>query len=290
LPLSIDTLAMIYNKDLFNTAGIANVPKTWEALQADLPSLRITNAQGQITQASIALGGSETSIPNAPDIIYLLMMQNGAQMTSADGTTIQFATGANGNDTSGLNAFNYYLQFSNAAGSNYTWNDGMGTALDNFTQGKVAVIFDYSSALATIAAKAPFLNVGVAAMPQPANATVAVNYAKYNGLAVSRSSASVAGAWNFIIGLTTSAADENIYLKDAGTPPALRSVISTDLTDPTMSVFASQALTAKSWHEANSEQFDDIMNTAIKNVLTGAADPTTALGQAQTAMNTAANN
>lgn len=33
LPLSIDTLAMIYNKDLFNTAGIATVPSTWEGLR-----------------------------------------------------------------------------------------------------------------------------------------------------------------------------------------------------------------------------------------------------------------
>lgn len=285
LPLSIDTLAMIYNKDLFNTAGIAAVPGTWEGLVADLPALRVTNAQGQITQAAMALGGSEASIPNAPDIIFLLMMQNGTQMTSADGTTVKFSSGAAGNDTSGLNAFNYYLQFANAAGSNYTWNDGMGTALGNFTQGKVAVIFDYSSALANIKAKAPFLNYGVAAMPQPANATVAVNYAKYNGLAVSRNNASIAGAWNFIINLTTSATDENIYLKDTGAPPALRSVIAADLATPTMAAFASQALTAKSWHEANSEQFDSIMNTAIVNVLNAAADSTTALAQAQTAMN-----
>jgi len=285
LPLSIDTLAMIYNKDLFNTAGIASVPKTWEGLQADLPALRVVNSQGQVTQAALALGGSETSVYNAPDIIFLLMMQNGAMMTSADGSTVKFASGANGNDTSGLNAFNYYLQFSSAASSNYTWSDSMGDALDAFAQGKVAVIFDYSSALATIKAKAPFLNYGVAAMPQPANATVAVNYAKYNGLAVSKNSASVAGAWNFIIGLTTSPTDENIYLKDAGTPPALRSVIAADLTDPTMSVFATQALTAKSWHEDNSQQFDSIMNTAIQNVLNGAADSTTALSQAQTAMN-----
>jgi ABC-type glycerol-3-phosphate transport system substrate-binding protein len=210
LPLSIDTLAMIYNKDLFNTGGIATVPATWEGLQADLPALRVVNVQGQITQAALALGGSETSIPNAPDIIFLLMMQNGATMTSTDGTTVKFATGVSGSDSSGPNAFNYYLQFSNTAGSNYTWNDGMGTALNSFVQGKTAVIFDYSSALATITAQAPFLNYGVAAMPQPANAAMTVNYAKYNGLAVSRSSAQIAGAWNFIISLTTSAADENI--------------------------------------------------------------------------------
>jgi multiple sugar transport system substrate-binding protein len=291
LPLSIDTLAMIYNKDLFNTAGIATVPATWEGLQADLPALRVVNAQGQITQAALALGGSEMSIPNAPDIIFLLMMQNGAQMTSADGTSVTFASGSNstavggGSDTSGLNAFNYYLQFANAADSNYTWNDGMGTALTSFTQGKTAVIFDYSSALATIKAQAPFLNYGVAAMPQPAAATVAANYAKYNGLAVSRSSANIASAWSFIINLTTSAADENIYTKAVGAPPALRSVIATDLTDPSLAVFASQALTAKSWHESNSEQIDSLMNTAIQNVLNGDADSTTALKQAQSAIN-----
>jgi multiple sugar transport system substrate-binding protein len=287
LPLSIDTLAMIYNKDLFNTAGIATIPSTWEGLEADIPQLRVTNAQGQITQAALALGGSEASIPNAPDIVFLLMMQNGVQMTSADGSTVAFSSGAGGNGTSGINAFDFYLQFANAADSNYTWNDGMGTALQSFTQGKTAVIFDYSSALAEIAATAPFLNYGVAAMPQPANASVAVNYAKYNGLAVSRDSANITAAWNFVISLTTSAADENIYVKDTGAPPALRSVIAADLGNPTMSVFAAQALTARSWHESNSEQFDSIMNTAIVNVLNGAADSTTALTQAQNAMNSA---
>ncbi len=289
LPLSIDTLAMIYNKDLFNTAGIATVPTTWEGLAADVPALRVLNAQGQITQAALALGGSETSIPNAPDIIFLLMMQNGAQMTSVDGTSVTFASGASGTDTSGLNAFNYYLQFANAADPNYTWNDGMGTALTSFTQGKTAAIFDYSSALAQIKAQAPFLNYGVAAMPQPASSTVAVNYAKYNGFAVSRSSANVAGAWNFIINLTTSVADENIYTKDTGAPPALRLAIAADLGDPTLAVFASQALTAKSWHESNSGQVDSLMNTAIQNVLNGAADSTTALKQAQDAMNAIGN-
>lgn len=289
LPLSIDTLAMIYNKDLFNTAGIATVPTTWEGLAADIPSLRQVNAQGQITQAALAIGGSETSIPNAPDIIFLLMMQNGAQMTSTDGSSVTFASGASGSDTSGINAFNYYLQFSNAANANYTWNDGMGTALTSFTQGKTAAIFDYSSALATIKAQAPFLNYGVAAMPQPASATVAVNYAKYNGFAVSRSSANITSAWNFIINLTTSVTDENIYTKDTGAPPALRSAIAADLGDPSLAVFASQELTAKSWHESNSEQFDSLMNTAIQNVLNGAADSTTALTQAQTAMNAVGN-
>lgn len=295
LPISIDTLAMIYNKDLFNTAGIATVPTTWEELQTDLPKLRVENAQGQITQAALAMGGSEKSIADAPDIIFLLMMQNGAQMNSTDGSSVTFATGGGNNGTgggssdAGLNAFNYYLQFANAADPNYTWSDDMGDSLASFEQGKTAVIFDYSSALPAITAAAPFLNYGVAAMPQPANATVAVNYAKYNGLAVSRASTQIAGAWNFIINLTTSAADENIYTKDTGAPGALRAVIAADEADPALAVFAAQELTAQSWHESNSETINSIMNTAIENVLNGASDSTTALTQAQSAMNAIGN-
>src|SRR6185437_8810955 len=157
LPLSIDTMAMIYNKDLFNTAGVATVPSTWEALQTYLPALRQVNAQGQITQAALALGGSETSIKDAPDIVFLLMLQNGAQMTTTDGSSVIFASGNNGANNAGLNAFNYYLQFASATNSDYTWNDGLGDSVDAFAQVKVAAIFNYSSAIHTIKAKSPFL-------------------------------------------------------------------------------------------------------------------------------------
>jgi multiple sugar transport system substrate-binding protein len=284
LPLSIDTLAMIYNKDLFDTAGVATVPKTWEDLQADIPQLRSVNGQGQIARSAVALGGSEASVANAPDIIFLLMMQNGAKMNGGDGTTAVFATDQTGSNA-GINAFNYYLSFSNSGSQNYTWNEALGDSLDSFIQGHTAVIFDYSSALASIKAKAPFLNYGVSTMPQPANATIAVNYAKYNGLAVSRNSPQYAAAWQFLISLTTSPASEKIYTDAAGTPPALRANIQTALTDPNMAVFAAQALTARSWYESNSESVDTIMDTAISNTLNGVADPTKALQQSQDSIN-----
>jgi ABC-type glycerol-3-phosphate transport system substrate-binding protein len=285
LPLSVDTLAMIYNKDLLNTAGIATLPSTWTQFDADVPLLRKVNAAGQLTQAAVALGGSEASIPDAPDIVFLLMLQNGTPMVSTDGSSVAFAGTGGSSGTAGQSAFDYYLQFANASSPYYTWNDTFGNAEDSFAQGKTAIIFDYASALAAIKAKAPFLNYGVAPMPQPANATVAVNYADYNGLAVNRNSPNALAAWNFIIGLTTNPAYESIYTKDTGLPPALRTSIATDQTDPVMSVFASQALTATSWYEMNSEAIDAAMNTAIQTVLSGAADSTTALQEAQTTIN-----
>ena len=52
LPFFIDTLAMFYNKDLFNNAGIANPPVFWNReFQQDVKKLTKQDAKGQIVQS-----------------------------------------------------------------------------------------------------------------------------------------------------------------------------------------------------------------------------------------------
>jgi multiple sugar transport system substrate-binding protein len=279
LPLSVDTLALIYNKDLFNSAGIAIPPTTWDDFDADIARLRALNSQGQLTQAGAAIGGSTASIPNAADLLSLLMLQNGAEMTDNLFTSAKFA----GSDGTGLTAFNFYLQFANAASPYYTWNDAMGDATASFVAGKTAILFGYQSDLANIKAKAPFLNIGIALMPQAKGASVAVNYPKYNGFVAAKAGQSV-DAWNFILYLTVSSGDGKIYQGATGQPPALRNDIQSDMNDPNLSVFALQALTAKSWYEADPVKIDAIFGAAIRNVLDGAEDATKALKEAEVAV------
>jgi ABC-type glycerol-3-phosphate transport system substrate-binding protein len=286
LPLDLDTLAMYYNKDIFDSAGIVYPPTNWNEFETDIGKLRIVNGENQITRAAAAIGGSETSIANAPDLVFLLMLQNGTQMISSDGTTATFngsggagATNSNGGDP-GLDAFNFYLQFANSASPYYTWSDSMGDAVQSFIAGNAAILFDYASAMPIIKAQQPFLNFGVAAMPQPASSTIAVNYPQYMGLAVSRQG-QIAAAWQFILFATANPAGEAVYTKDTGEPPATRAYIASNLNDPTYGVFASQALTARSWYEADDTQIDSIMNAAIQSVLNGSTDSSHALGTAQ---------
>ncbi len=283
LPLSLDTLAMIYNKDLVDSAGIAELPTTWDDFDADVARLRVEDAQGQLTQAAAAIGGSNASIANATDILYLLMLQNGTEMTTPNYSSAVFANGNNNADP-GLDAFNFYLQFSNPGSPYYTWDDSMGDAEDSFVQGKTAILFDYASAINDIKQKAPFLDIGVAPMPQPTNASVFVNYPNYEGLAVARYG-QVASAWDFVITLATTQSEVAMYNNDTGTPPALRSAIQANANDPVMSVFGTQALTARSWHEVNATEIDDTMNAAIVSVLNGSSDSTKALQTAQSGVN-----
>jgi multiple sugar transport system substrate-binding protein len=280
LPLYIDTLALIYNRDIFDQAAIVSPPSDWTAFQKIVPSLRVLNPQGQIVRAAAAIGGSESTVDSATDLLELLMMQNGAQMTDAGHSYATFAGSASG-ETPGLAAFKFYLSFANAGLPYYTWNENENFSLDNFAGGGVAMIFDYYSSISQIKAKSPFLNFGIAPMIQPAGSSFRLDYAKYTGLAVSKQSQNPTWAWDYILYLASMPDVSSSYLQAAGRPPALRSLIDATLNDPNLGVFARQALTARSWYQADSQKINDIMNSAVKSALTGVASPATALAQAQ---------
>ena len=80
LPLYVDTMAMFYNRDLFNNASITGPPKYWNReFQQDVKKMTKQNNKGEIMQSGVALGGSD-NIERATDILSILMMQNGTKM------------------------------------------------------------------------------------------------------------------------------------------------------------------------------------------------------------------
>lgn len=286
LPLYLDTLALIYNRDIFDQAGVVSPPATWDEFQDIVPKLRQVNPNGQIVRAAAAIGGSEISVDSAADLVQLLMLQNGTRMTDDGLTTAAFSSsysdaGGIGARSPGLAAFNFYLQFANAGSPYYTWNDGQSNSLDAFANGKVAVIFNYQSALAEIERKSPFLSIGIAPVPQAKGSEVSVSFPKYHGLAVSRQSGAPRAAWDFIIYITTRPEVQEVYLNGTGHPPATRTFIGQALNKPGFNVFAEQALTARSWYVADDVKIEEIFDRAIQSVLSGQADSAQALRQAQ---------
>ncbi len=280
LPLYLDTLALIYNRDLFDQAGIVAPPTNWGGFQADVLKLRSIGQNGQITRAAAAIGGSERTVDSGVDLVHLLMLQNGTKMVSDNFLQANFAS-VDTTARTGASAFNFYLQFANAGSQYYTWNDGQPNSLDSFAAGKTAMIVNYQSSLPVIKNKSPFLNIGIAPAPQAAGATLAVNYPKYYGLAVSRQSQNQHWAWDFIIYLTTDTTNGRMYFDAMGHPPVLRTLIGGLMSDPTLGVFAQQALTARTWYEIDDQAIDGIFNNAIQSVLNGQVNSDIALRQAE---------
>ncbi len=258
LPLHMDSLALLYNKDIMDAAGITYEQKTWDALSwNDILSIvqRVRKIEGStITRAGIALGTTR-NIEHAADIISSLLMQSGLPAYQTDGR-VSLGSAAQ-------NPYNFYMQFSTPSGANYTWNDAMGDSEDEFAQGRVAMIVDYLSAMPRIREKNKFLNMAAVPLPQlSSDANVKRSQASYWGLAVSRFSTQAYAAWHFAKFAVTNESSLNSYLQKTGKFPALKSLINKQA-DGDMGAVLKGFLFARSWKKAD----PDAANAALLQVI-----------------------
>jgi len=272
LPLSIDTLAMYYNKDLLNNAGIAELPSYWNKdFQQDVKKLTKQDLKGELIQSGVALGGSK-NVDRASDILSALMMQNGAVMM--DGNTVTFnmippifrERGYN----PGMEAVRFYTDFANPAKEVYSWNGQMDNSLKRFTDGKLAIFFGYSYHLPMIEAQAPKLNFAVQKFPQIEGNPNEANVANYWVETVSTKSKHQNEAWDFIQFMTTKPDQVKKYLDLTKHPTALRALINDQLNNEDLKIFAQQLLTAKSWYRghdslAAEKAINDMIDSVVAN-------------------------
>lgn len=275
-PLYIDTIALLYNKEMFEAKAQAINPRTWADFKNLISRFTEKNQLNQVIKSAGAIGGSEKSIFKATDILSILIMQFGNQITK-DKNRVAFGN-------AGLEAFNFYLQFANPISPYYTWNDNLAYSLDNFSQGGTAMIFSYSSVMPALKKRNPFLSVGVSPMLQ-VDINKPINYANYWGLAVSDQSKNASYAWQFILSLTTDANNSEQYLKEAVRPPAIRSLIQKYINDSNLGVFNQQSLTARSWNQFDNVEIRKILSNMIESALNARLSPKDALDQAETEIN-----
>jgi multiple sugar transport system substrate-binding protein len=275
IPLYIDTLALLYNRDFFDRKAVALPPTTWEGFEALIPRLREVNQNtGEIVKAAAAIGGSSKSVNRSFDLLSALFLQNDTQMTDAQFTSATFA------NPQGVQSLQYYLQFANPNSPLYTWNDTLHYSIDNFAEGDVAMIFNYAFQVSALKKKNPFLNVVAAPLPQ-SNPDSPVTAANYWGLAVSNKSQNIATAWDFILSLAYNTDSAREYRELSGHPPALRTLINESLNDSALGVFARQALIARSWPEIDDVAVEQSFSNMVDSALRGQSTPSAALQKAE---------
>ncbi len=92
LPYDGETTGLFYRKDLFEAAGIAEPPKTWDELEAAAQALTTDGQYGYIMFA-----------PEAAYYWYPFLWQNGGELLSEDGKEIRF------NSPEGKEAAEFYV-------------------------------------------------------------------------------------------------------------------------------------------------------------------------------------
>lgn len=268
LPLAVDVLALYYNKDLLASAGIPRPPASWEELVNLIPRLTVQDNLGNFVKSAVALGTAD-NINRAPDILGLLMLQNGTPFYSPGkelATFDQVVRSGEATSSPGARALEFYTQFASPAKTTYTWNNRSNNSIEAFSSGRVAMILSYSYLKPTLAEKAPFLNYAVAGVPQIDPAGTKVNYANYWAEGVAKQSQHQEAAWQFLKFITKKEVLGRYY--EVQKQPSSRiDILETQLADPDIGVFAENALSARSFYKPSSDAVEQIFVQMINDVI-----------------------
>ncbi len=305
MPLSIDNLAVYYNKSYFKDllATTDRPGPLWEDIKNQVFGLtKPNNSPERFALAGMGLGRGD-NITVAVDALYTMMLQYGTKFYDEKGENASFAKQAESLDgikNPGEAAMELYTSFALPSYKNYSWNETITgfspeeKEINPFVRGKVAMILGYPYLYNNLVlaiqnqqrAGQSYIDVndiGIAPMPQLVTGTESTRrdtLASYFPLVVPRTTKYPKEAWSFVQYLTT-ADSLQTYNKKTNRPTSRKDLVQEQQTDPLFGVFAFQAPFAKSFKIYDTKIFNKVFQDAIQEVVTNIASPKQALEKAQ---------
>lgn len=312
IPLTVDTLALYYNKAAFDDKipSRGRPADTWEGLKDDVFQLtKKDNSFERFEVAGIAMGRSD-NILRAIDILYMLMLQYKTKFyndnISQANFSRQVAISASGQSYNpATEALKLYSSFALPTNKNYSWNAYLAEPkspvkeLETFARGKVTMIFGYSYLYTQLVNEIKDLkekgvntidpnNIKVAAVPQVNDPKTSTDkreaFANYYAETVARTSQNPDTAWDFLLFLS-SKKNLEYYNQKTHKPTSRRDMIDDQMKDPVYGIFASQIGYASSFSIYNAGQYNQIFGSAIDSILE-TVSPSDAVRTAEQALNT----
>ncbi|OGC82089.1 MAG: hypothetical protein A2V81_02980 [Candidatus Abawacabacteria bacterium RBG_16_42_10] len=293
LPHYVDTLALYYNTQQFQSSGTGSTrpTATWSAFKAQAAAL--TNKFGtSITRSGTALGTTK-NIKHGVDIFYLMTLQRNGKICRDEKCAAVFLA----DNKEALQSMNEYTSYSDSKSTNYTWDSnylkGMETSnifndIDAFIRGRVSSIFAYADDYDQISVlgKNSGLRFEISEIPQTdesaANAEN-IAFASYWAPAVSRNSNYPQLAWDFVKYMTSKDVLTEYY-KRRPRPPSREDLMNTDQENP-LRVFHRQAKYAQSLVIFDKTRFTQAFSDALETVADKAMSSFNALRKLETDLN-----
>jgi multiple sugar transport system substrate-binding protein len=271
MPIYIDTLGIFYNDSLLKSAGFLTPPQNWTDFLTVVQALTKKDKAFNIEIAGAGLGLSE-NINNAADILQLLMLQTGLEMIDDTGKAgfnkllvlndRQFQAGAD--------ALNFYTDFANPTKKNYSWNRNLSNSLQGFIQGKVGIIFDYSSLITDLGKLAPKFSFKTSTFPEVKDTNFKINLTRFYAPVVSIYSKNPREAWQFLKYLSQPEINE-FYVDQLNRPSSLNALYKKQLDSASTALepFIQQALTAKNFYQFDNNEIERLFKEMINRAVDG---------------------
>lgn len=276
IPLGYDALTLYINDDIFNKAG-KTAPTTWDDLRKTARELTVKDDQGVITQSGVALGRTE-NVDHWPEIIALMMLQNGVDLTNPTGKTAE-------------DALTFFTVFSSVDG---VWDATLPSSTQAFAAGKLAMYIGPSWRAFEIIDQNPklkFHTVGIPQLPKDNPNQPDISYATYWAQGVWSKSSNKSAAWTFLKYLSQTDTLQKLYANESkvrnfGEPYPRVDMANLLNNHPTVGSIISQAPGAESWYLASrtfdgptgiNSQLANYFGDAINAVASGKTTATQAL-------------
>ena len=267
LPLVVDPLMLYYNKALLSNAGISTPPVYWDELFALNDKLTKKRADGIITQSMIALG-AYNNITNAKDILSMLFIQNDNSIVNRKNGEIFIDFNKENRISNEANneLVEFFTEFSNPLGKAYSWNKGLISSKNLFTGNNLAVN--------------PNLSFDVAPMLQIRNDDTNRTVGDIYAVAINKNSKNMSGAFGVAYSLSSSKYVD-LFSKSLSLPPALKTSLLINPTDPYLYSFYKTAISLRTWLDPDSKATDDVFSRFVENVISGKASISDSMNRLQ---------
>lgn len=250
IPLSVDTLALYYNSQMFENA----IPErgkpqaTWAGISQDSKILT-SKTEDSIKRGALALGSMATN--RNSDVFLLRLIQNNINFYDKTASQVAFSK-----NSKSLQIFTDMQSYANNKNPNYTFDEKLNAPnlqdkeISAFAQGKTAMIFGYShlykdilnkidlyksSGLETISKS----SVKITEAPQEVISDKKIAYASYLTEVVNRNSTHGFEAFALLGELSSQKSLNKIYAKDFK-PTSRRDMIPTQRQNRIYGAFANQ--------------------------------------------------
>ncbi|KIL45792.1 extracellular solute-binding protein [Jeotgalibacillus soli] len=265
IPTAVRTLALFYNKDLFEEAGLdpEQPPTNWDELVDYSKQLTKRDANDRLEQAGMAWEPSQQGHHWFRDA---LIYQAGGEGLSEDRQTIKWD-----DSPAGFEAFQYWLDFPlthKVAERNFYTDD-----VTAFMTGHAAMNIDGSFRLGTLQNDAPDLNYGIAPLPSK-NEEATQSSFWTNGITATTEGAELEASVKFLKFLTSDEVMER-WLEEIGELPAKQKVAQQDkyLQDERYGAFIEQLPNAQAHFFIDETRERDLVIRAVDRVLLEGVDP-----------------
>ncbi|MEI6528748.1 MAG: extracellular solute-binding protein [bacterium] len=268
IPFAIDPMVMYWNRDIFNQAGIAKPPTTWNSVNALVPKLAKIDANKNVLQSAVALG-EYRNINDAKEILSTLLLQIGNPIISTNdqGLLENNLNIKNGNVNLAESVLQFYTNFSNPQSNLYSWNRSLVNSLEAFTDGDLAIYFGLASEYTKMRQKNPNLNFDVAMIPQIQDSKTAVTFGNQYGFAILKSSPNISDAYNVIMQITGADAVP-VWSPLFAFSSARRDILAVTETNAVRDAFNKSALISQSWIDPNYSATSNIFQEMVESYTT----------------------